>query len=189
MINKVDKMLNRRNLLDVSEILNKNSIDYSVFYGTALGIQRNNDILDHDDDVDFIINSSKINEVKTILSSAGFSPSVFSHGIFLQMTRVLDGTLTYVDFYSYTQINEDTLMDMWNFRGIINSQKTHLYFDKSMLLPTKEHNFQNKIIRVPNDINLTCEFLYGTRYKETLIKGLDYIMEVKNNKPHISYLR
>lgn len=189
MINKIPKKLNKKNLIDVSKILNESGIDYSIFYGTALGIHRDKDILDHDDDIDFIIDSKELTKINNLLSNLGFVQSVFVSGIFLQVTRILDGTLTYIDFYTYQNVNKDVLVDKWNFRGTFNSPSTHLHFNRDLILPTREIIIFDSLIRIPNDIERTCKFLYGTRYKETLIKGVDYLMTIQNNKPNIIYLR
>ena len=67
MIKPVSKETNKRNLIEVSRILHESEIDYSVFYGTALGIQRERDVLSHDDDIDFIVHSGEINKIADIL--------------------------------------------------------------------------------------------------------------------------
>jgi len=189
MIKPVSKEINKKNLLEVCQILNDNHIDYSLFYGTALGIQREGDILSHDDDIDIIVNHLEINRIDSLFLSTEFKKTVFVPGTFLQISRVVNGEISYVDFYSYQELDQNTLVDKWNFRGILNNPNTYLHIPKNLLLPTKEYKYDKCIIRIPNDIDKICSFLYGTRYREKLIKEVDYTTNVVNNKPNILYIR
>ena len=47
---RISKHLNRQNLIEAAAVLK--DVDYCVFYGTALGIHRDGDLIDGDDDVD-----------------------------------------------------------------------------------------------------------------------------------------
>ena len=47
------KELNRETLLESTKILEK--INYCIFYGSMLGIHRDGDVIDGDDDVDLLI--------------------------------------------------------------------------------------------------------------------------------------
>jgi phosphorylcholine metabolism protein LicD len=189
MIKPVSMGVNKRNLIEVSEILNKSEIDYSVFYGTALGIHREGDILSHDDDIDFIVNSIEIDKLANTFSNQNFTITVFVSNTFLQISRVIDGEQSFVDFYSYQEITTDILVDRWNFRGIISDSNTHLHIPRNLLLPTQKLEYGESFIKIPNNIDGVCSFLYGTRYREKLIKGVDYITQVNNNKPNITYIR
>ena len=55
------KELNLENLILISRTIFE--FDHFVFYGTLLGITRNNNLLDNDDDIDFLIDIKFKDEV------------------------------------------------------------------------------------------------------------------------------
>ncbi len=189
MIKPISKETNRKNLIEVSSILNESDIEYSVFYGTALGIQREGDILPHDDDIDFIVKDAEIDKISSLFTNRGFVKTVYFPGLFLQISRNINGETSFVDFYSYREDVPGILIDRWNFRGYINRPETYLHIPKELLIPMKEFNYHGHLIRVPNNIDEICSFLYGPRYREKLIKDVDYITQVKDNKPNITYIK
>jgi hypothetical protein len=56
-----------KTLLEISKLLEKNDIKYSIDSGTLLGIIREGDIINGDDDIDFISWENEIKKIKKIL--------------------------------------------------------------------------------------------------------------------------
>ena len=55
MLEPVSPKINTANLKSVSNLLAKHNIDYCVFFGTALGVYREQGIIGHDDDIDILV--------------------------------------------------------------------------------------------------------------------------------------
>ena len=59
MLNTNQKKIKKKNLENlISSIEILKNFEYFVFYGTLLGIVRENNIIEHDDDIDFEVQSS-----------------------------------------------------------------------------------------------------------------------------------
>ena len=54
-IKRIDKKLATENLLLLKDILDRNNISYVLIAGTLLGIVRENDFIDHDEDIDIVL--------------------------------------------------------------------------------------------------------------------------------------
>lgn len=61
---KISKDTNSKNLINSCKILNNITDEYTVFYGSMLGIHREGDVIDGDDDCDFLVPSKLYEEVK-----------------------------------------------------------------------------------------------------------------------------
>lgn len=51
----------------------------------------------------------------------------------------------------------------------------------------KKVKYKDTYINTPNNCEFMCKFLYGERYKENLIKFVDYNTTIVDNKPKIIY--
>ena len=71
--NSTNSEILNKTLKKVAILLNDNCIDeWFISYGTLLGIIRNNSCIDHDDDVDIIIDHKYFDAMKKFLEDDGF---------------------------------------------------------------------------------------------------------------------
>ena len=63
---------NRANLNYIATFLRKNKIPYFIFFGTLLGITRDNDIIKNDDDVDIYINIKDRDKLFSVINETEF---------------------------------------------------------------------------------------------------------------------
>lgn len=100
MLNSVPPEINLNNLQDVSIVLNNLEVEYCVFFGTSLGIYRNQGIIEHDDDIDFLVNSTYFDVVVAAMRQAGYQQSNCSfQNSFSQFQKEVNSVISYIDFY------------------------------------------------------------------------------------------
>ena len=190
---KIRKELHRETVLDTASVLK--DVDYCVFYGSALGIHRDGDMIDGDDDVDVLINREEYERVDSLLKEAGFRSSeeingqkVFP-GIFSQYYKIRDSEACLLDVYFYHDIHEDFIIDKWNGYGKPNNKETYLIIPKKMVFEHNEVDFFGHTIKMPADPEAMCRYMYGNRYKEPLVKNVDYRQVIINNRFVIEYFK
>lgn len=182
------QQLNRKNLKFVSNLLDLLDIEYTAFYGTLLGIHRDGDIIPHDDDIDLLIDSIHFDRIFSLVNNGIVLPNVTwrtgNDRTFLQYKNQ-DNSI--VDFYFYKNTPDDYVIDRWNFSATPNNPEYHLHIPKSFL-KTKSFDMRGFETKIPEDTETVCKFLYGDRFRETLIKRKDYNNGILHNKPnHIYY--
>jgi phosphorylcholine metabolism protein LicD len=183
----IPEEINLINLTETCKALNNNNISYSVFFGTALGIQRNNSVIDGDDDVDILVHSDYYNEIKTIMENIGYEVQCCDvKNIFIQFSKNIHNKKVILDIYFYCDHNNDNINLKWNFRPEWNIESNHLIIPKSMIFKTKTIKINGVDIHIPNKLEETCKFLYGDKYNERL-KRNEYSIKIVNNKPQITY--
>ena len=101
--------LNFQNLISVSPLLK--NIEYFIFYGTLLGIIRENNIIKGDDDIDFLVNHKF---KKTLLRRMKLDKSFkvnkkVCNEYFIQYIKKYKGLKTFVDFYFYVNNSKKNL--------------------------------------------------------------------------------
>ena len=104
MLNRNQQKIKKKNLENlISSIETLKNFEYFVFYGTLLGIVRENNIIEHDDDIDFLINIDHRNEVmdKFKFSKIFEINKKVSNKFFIQLINKTEGIETFVDFYFY----------------------------------------------------------------------------------------
>ena len=79
--------------------------EYFIFFGTLLGLTRENNIIDGDDDVDFYVNEKHRDNLIEILKSNSIEVNKTLHTnrdkSFLQVVRIHNNKAYLVDFYFY----------------------------------------------------------------------------------------
>lgn len=185
---KISKDTNSKNLIKSCKILNTITDEYTVFYGSMLGIHREGDVIDGDDDCDFLVPSKLYEEVKKIFVSNGYK--VTSNDLkdtFTQFTTKIDSKDVLIDVYYYFDYNEEYVLDKWNFAGQYFNKNKWLLIPKKEIFDLKKVKYKDIYINIPNNCEFMCKFLYGERYKENLIKFVDYNTTIVDNKPKIIY--
>ena len=186
MIVKQDlRKLNLKNLLLISNKFKK--YHCFVFYGTLLGLTRENNIIRNDDDIDFLIDikykKKIIHEIKKLrlfkINKKNINP------YFIQLTRKFKNIKTFVDLYFYLNLpNKSYIEEKHNWLSFINSPKHSLFIPKNLIFPLKK-NKKFPDVYFPNNKKNICRFLYGPDWKRPLIKNSGYRMEIINNKPKL----
>tara|TARA_B100000614_G_scaffold187173_1_gene168293 strand:- start:852 stop:1487 length:636 start_codon:yes stop_codon:yes gene_type:complete len=169
---------NRNNLKYIANFLKKKEISYFIFFGTLLGITRDNDIIKNDDDVDIYINIKDREKLISVITQTDFliDYSLIQNQFkyFLQLSKIYNKNInTYVELYFYEE-TKNHIIDRWNFRGIGNKKSADIIIPKNILFPTKEIDFNGTLISVPKDEEGVCKFLYGKNWKKPMIKRKDY---------------
>lgn len=183
---------NEKNLIFFSKILQ--NIEYFIFFGTLLGITRQKGLIDGDDDIDFYVNFKDrpklIKDLKNNNIEVDLTLEVNKNDRFLQVKRNIDNKNLIVDFYFYeTDIENDNIIEKWNFEGGTNNPLKHLRIPKIFIFPLKKILFKNVEIAVPKESESICEFLYGTNWKKKLKKDKEYKIKVIDGIPHFFFIK
>lgn len=158
-----------------------------IFYGTLLGIVRENSIIKNDDDIDLLVNLKfKKNIIKDIEKEKKFQiNNKISDKYFIQIFFKIDDITIYIDLYFYTNNkNQNFIIDRHNFFGNIDKKHFFLHIPKKKFFPIKK-NVKFKDIYMPNKALFLCEFLYGKDWNIPQKKNASYKMKIINNKPSI----
>lgn len=189
MINPVPQNINTTNLKEISSILNNNNIEYCVFFGTALGIYRDKEIIKYDDDIDFLVNAKDFEKTLNLLKDSKYQrTSPFYKNSFFQFSSKENNITSYIDFYFYEE-HENFLLEKWNFNGRPEDPSGHILIPKNIILPIKTYPLQDFTVNIPNNLLEVCKLLYGPRFIEPLRKNKDYHTIVKNQNIIITYLK
>ena len=131
--NRLQK-LNLQNLLDVSKILQ--NVEHFIFYGTLLGLIREQKIIRGDDDVDIMVNlkhKNKILKKMKINKSFKINKKV-SNKYFTQFIKKKDNLISFVDFYFFTKNSKDNyIIDRHNWLSLVHDSKFALHFPNKMI--------------------------------------------------------
>lgn len=168
-------------------------LEYFVFYGTLLGITRENDIIENDDDVDLLVNIKHREQLLEVMKDCdvkfnmGIWPNLSPY--FLQGRRIIEGNkLSCVDFYLYDDsLVENHIADRWSFSGRFNEKQFSIHVPNEIVFPIRKKKFYDYEINMPSDPVKCCEFLYGKYWIKDMRKNIDYKMSIINNKPRIVY--
>lgn len=176
--------VNLENLILVSKILK--DFECFVFYGTLLGLTRNNAIIKNDDDIDFLINI-KLKEIvlNKILSLTTFEINKDTKNeYFTQFVNFKDNVETFIDFYFYIDEDKDYIIEKHNWLSFVKSDKHSLHIPKKFIFPLKK-SIEFDFVKLPNKQNELCEFLYGSSWLKPLEKNSEYRIEIIDNKPKL----
>jgi hypothetical protein len=179
----------------ISSALNSNNLEffvdlmrdfpYFVFYGTLLGLVRQGDIIDGDDDIDFCINVNDRQQLLTMIKSNRSFIVREMNPDFIQIWRTIDNRKTIIDFYLYED-RGDFLSWRWSFEPNANDTTKHMHMDRSMLLPVTEISWHDRSVKVPAQPMACVEWIYGEKWKEKIAKN-KYKTNMVNHKPFHQY--
>jgi hypothetical protein len=172
-------------LIQISKLLYK--YKPVIFYGTLLGITRENHIIKNDDDIDFLVDFKFKNKIiNHLLKNKKFKINKKkSDTFFSQFYFKINNIFFYIDFYFYINKEKNSyIIDKHNFFGDILSKKSFLHIPKSLFFPIKKNN-KIKNIYLPNKSKALCKFLYGNHWNVPLKKNAAYKIKIINNKPMI----
>jgi predicted nucleotidyltransferase len=177
-------------LTSVSQILSEAGCEHFLFFGSLLGINRDNSAIHGDDDVDIYVNVKHREKATNaiIRSELNLERTERAHvgNVFAQFK----GTLKYseapiqIDLYFYdSDTDNDFILERWNFMGRPDLKNKVLKIPKVFIFPLKEVCFQDVSLYLPKLPDVVCEFLYGVNWRTPARKGLDYTVQVVGGRP------
>ncbi len=181
------RLENRANLALISKLLE--DIDHFVFFGTLLGLTRELDIIEGDDDIDILVPIEKRDLVIQKISSIdsfkiNFDKQCNKFNYFLQVNSSVNGRNSLMDFYFYeNNPDDDFIVDRWNFLGKCENTKYRLHIPKKLIFPIVRQDFFSQKIKLPACRELLCEWLYGKSWQTPRMKNVSYVMRVVENRP------
>ena len=158
-----------------------------IFYGTLLGIVRENSIIKNDDDIDLLVDYRfKKRILNDIKKERIFKINEeISNKHFAQIFFRVDKIMIFIDLYFYTNNkNNNFIIDRHNFFGNIYNKNYFLHIPKKLFFPIKR-NIKFKSFYMPNKDQALCKFLYGKDWNIPLKKNTNYKMKIIKNKPFI----
>lgn len=149
-------------LIQIVKLLNTNNIDkWFICYGTLLGLVRENNCINGDDDIDIIIHKSHYDTVKNILILNNFELT-YSFGInnsrYILKTVPMDHKYSSIDIY-FGEFGDDYVFDLWNKLKINNC-----YLDKTNQTFVKA-NWAGQTLYLPNNYTRILANRYGEDWK------------------------
>jgi phosphorylcholine metabolism protein LicD len=175
-------------ILFFSKLLKENNCEHFLFFGSLLGLIRDNSAIVGDDDVDFYVNQNHYEDVVAFLKKIRFKirykkpPNNTKY--FIQAEGKIENHPIRVEFYFYDTTTDDNyILEYWNFLGQTDNMQKVLKVPKTLIFPIKEIPFINTLICVPKLPEKICEFLYGNNWKVPIKKDTDYRIDVLNGNP------
>lgn len=166
---KMSQTVLNNTLVFISELLNKNNIkDWFICYGTLLGIVRENNCIDNDDDIDIIISKEHYDKVLNLLLQNNFEIEHFNNfNIIKTKIKYKDNNIQYssIDIYM-AKMYGSIVKDLWNEIKITNcyldnKQKTFI-----------EKKWNNTTLYLPNNYLKILKNRYGSKWKIKLDKKI-----------------
>jgi hypothetical protein len=178
---------NRANLVAISQLFH--DIDHFVFFGTLLGITREKDLIEGDDDIDILapiehrkLIIQKINNIDGF--KINFDKDCNKSDYFLQIESSVNNRNSLIDFYFYENNPDvDFIVDRWNFLGKHKNPEFALHIPKKFIFPIVREKIFGTQIKLPACRELLCEWLYGETWLTPREKNISYVIRVINNRP------
>lgn len=142
-------------------IMKKYNIDFIPFYGTLLGIIRENEFIDSDDDIDALVYSKNFKKIVKIIRKEKIKTGIIKYKEIIQL--FLPTGEGPIDIYFYNKVGEDILIK-WD---------GNLLFSQKYIFPLKEQIFKNKKIAIPFDSKEILKQIYGENYL-TPLKRIEF---------------
>ena len=172
---------NLENLIFISNELKE--FNQFVYFGTLLGLTRENRILKNDDDIDLCLNSKfRENVIDKINNLKDYD---INHKVcnkyFIQLVRRKNDIKTFIDLYFYID-HDNFIEEKHNFFASISLESHSIHIPKKLIFPLhKSKKF--KEVNLPNQSKELCKFFYGNNWEKPMKKNSDYRFEIINHKP------
>ena len=185
-IEKISVTENFSNLKFFTNIIS--DLDYFIFFGTLLGLVREGNLIENDDDIDFYVNLKERDKLINILRNNSVTVdlelAVNKNCSFLQVSREINKKNAIADFYFFEDdLDDHNIIEKWNFEGGTNDPSKHLRIPKIFTHPTQKKNINSTEINFPAQPVYLCEFLYGKDWQLKMKKDTEYVIKVVNGKP------
>ena len=147
----LDPSAARNNLLFFDDLVKNTNIRWTLFYGTLLGVIRDNDFIPHDDDIDIGVLNEDRPEFMRLLFEFIDNGFVLLRNERSILTLYRNGV--YMDIYFYRRINKR--------RGNDSRICAYRCMPAAWIEETKMHKFCGRLIPVPVHHESVLIFLYG----------------------------
>lgn len=160
---KLNLIKAKKNLLDIKDILDKHSIKFGLIYGTLLGAIRENNFIEHDEDIDLsMLEEHKEDLLATLqdIIDVGFRVLRYD-GKLLSISRDNE----YIDFYFFKKTDS-------SYRKCdVGLKAKNKYLEE-----TKAYPFLGKNFQIPVESEKFLIDLYGKDWKIPIkdVSALDY---------------
>uniref|UniRef100_A0A6C0BZH7 LicD/FKTN/FKRP nucleotidyltransferase domain-containing protein n=1 Tax=viral metagenome TaxID=1070528 RepID=A0A6C0BZH7_9ZZZZ len=156
--NRQSRQKLNRTLKFIVQLLHKNNInDWFVCYGTLLGLIRENNCIDGDDDIDIIVEKKNYKKIKNLLLTHNLEIENYDNGI---LKTKETNEYASIDIYM-ADYNEDNVFDIWNKLTI---QNCYLNKNKKNFIEIK---WKGEKVYIPNNYKKILVNTYG---KDWMIK-------------------
>ena len=155
---------------NIMEFMKNCNIQLILFYGSLLGYYRENNFIEGDDDIDFIISENDYQILLQYLKTNKNSKIKIklNHN---QLIQLFYNGIGPFDVYVYNNYNDDILLK-WD---------GNLLFSKSDIFPLKPVLFHKFNIFIPNNTEKIITDTYGQNWKTPQLKNIDYNWEEIHN--------
>ena len=161
-----NKELAYLSLKKTSQILEENNIKWTIFFGTLLGLYRDLDLMDHDDDIDIVIIDMKIDQFADTLSkfNTDFKIIKIEENI---ISLIYKDSSFHIDLYFTNTLNNENKITFggYDFEDSIIDllSENENYFLRSYSATLSNKNFLK--VRIPDNPVPFLEFLYGKTWR------------------------
>lgn len=182
----IPKELLRSNLVDMSIILHDANIEHFIQGGTLIGLVRDGDIIEGDDDIDFFVDISEQYKFINVLRNSKYDITYndFSNVplTYMRCFIIENNTRVKIDFSFYDNFYDlDYLIDRSSYKKQIG------HMPKDIIFPIVQKEFFGTKISFPYRGDLLCDFQYDSQWKTKLSKD-EYLYLNINHKPKVIIL-
>lgn len=165
--NKQSQQKLNRTLKFIVQLLHKNNInDWFVCYGTLLGLIRENNCIDGDDDIDIIVEKKNYKKIKNLLLTHNLEIENYDNRI---LKTKETNEYASIDIYM-ADYNEDNIFDLWNKLTI---QNCYLNKKKKFI----EIKWKGEKVYIPNNYKKILVNRYGNDW---MIKKNEKVPQTMN---------
>lgn len=180
---RVEKSINRENFIEITKIFS--DIEIIPMFGTLLGLFRDGDIIEGDDDIDFGVNIALRDVIVERLMGTEFlvdlTSDTNSTPYFLQAERCCGSHKSLIDFYFWEFSADDhEIINRWTCSAASN-REDDLHFKKDAVYPLKSVAYFGQTVKFPANPEECCRLFYGEDWSIPAIKYLDYTYVMDGN--------
>ena len=178
---KLIQKTNLENLIFISKELKE--FDPFVYFGTLLGLTRENNVLINDDDIDLCLNSKfKENVIKKLNNLNDYKINYkVCNKYFIQLIGMKNNINTFIYLYFYID-HDNYIEEKHNFFASISLESHSIHIPKKLIFPLfKSKKYKN--INLPYQSEELCRFFYGDSWEKPMKKNSDYRFEIIDHKP------
>ena len=159
-------MISKENLIGLykkyTPILKNHNIDLILFYGSLLGYVRENDLLNEDDDIDFLVSRSQYESLIECLKKVDNC-----------IVKIFEDQITIYDYEYGSGPYDICIYDDYDKDILIKWDSNSLY-SKEDIYPLKSIKFHDIDIFIPKDSKEILRQTYGDDYMIPRPKNKDY---------------